>query len=115
MKKILLVLSVLAMLGLGGCQSYQMGGASQKFSVISKQDFEKSLVVGKTTKQDVFAEYGRADKASVMDGFTSWTYYLSKGVTTYLYVPGHFESESRSATLAFDKQGVLVKYDTYGF
>ena len=81
------------------------------FGAASLQSFNSSLVVGATTKSDVFTRYGKSDRTSTFEGLNRWEYVSFK-------CTGHCGRYSQGllkrAVLNFDKSGVLTGYQTFG-
>jgi outer membrane protein assembly factor BamE (lipoprotein component of BamABCDE complex) len=95
MKRFLAPLVLLALLA-GGC-------------VTMGRDFPtdpvKSIVNGKTTREDVRNAFGQPYQTGIEDGMESWTYYKIK-------YRGPKESKSKELHITFDKKGVV---DSHSF
>ena len=91
-----MVLVVLAVFLIAGC-------------VTMGQDFPaapvKSIVNGKTTKDQVRATFGAPYQTGIEDGMETWTYYRIR-------YRGPKKTQSKELHISFDKQGVV---DSYSF
>ena len=89
-----LLLASLAVLLLTGC-------------VTTGRDFPadpvKSIVNGKTTKEDVRQMFGAPYQTGIEDGRESWTYYRIRH-------RGAGRTESKELHIVFDKKGLVESY-----
>lgn len=95
MKKALVFLVLTAFLGTG--------------CVTMGRDFPtdpvKSIVNGKTTREDVRAAFGTPYQMGIEDGMESWTYYKIR-------YRGPKKTRSKELHITFDKQGIV---DSHSF
>lgn len=90
MKKLLISLAVMALLA-SGCVTMGRDFASEPV---------KSIVNGKSTKEDIRTAFGQPYQTGIEDGMESWTYYKIK-------YRGPKKTKSKELHITFDKNGVV--------
>lgn len=116
MKKTVL-LSLVLVASLGACAS----SGNKSVAKTNNDEVRKEIVVGKTTKKDVEAKYGKPQGIeSSSNGGEVWTYSYSQAQTDVVgMIPvvslfaGGIDSNTKTVTITFDKKGVArdVKFN----
>ncbi len=121
MKNFFKIFSVfLLSLSLSGCG----GTAGHAFlEKMSKEEIEKNLIVGKTTKEDVHKAFGQPSDTKFKDnGNEQWTYTFQRSDvkgSTFIPVVNWFhrgtDDQIKTLRITFDTKGILVKHSFSSF
>lgn len=115
MKKILAAVSIAASAVLAGCA---VSAGNEALKNQSQTSVGSSTVEGKSTKADVQAAFGSANKVSFTDtGLEIWNYEFDHATPQAInYVPvlnllAHGANvEKKTLTVLFDEKGIVKKY-----
>lgn len=115
MRKILVAVSIAASAVLAGCA---VSAGNEALRDQSQTSVSSSIVEGKSTKADVQAAFGSANKVSLTDaGLEIWNYEFDHATpqainyVSVLNLLAHGANvEKKSLTVLFDEKGVVKKY-----
>lgn len=114
MKKTFVVASVLLAALLAGCAT----AGNEHLKGVSQQSVSQTIAEGKTTKADVAAAFGSANKVSFTDsGLEIWSYeyaHATPKVINFVPVANLFahgaDVAKKTLTVLFDDKGIVKKY-----
>jgi hypothetical protein len=93
-----------------GCAATGNGAVT----TLTQQGAARTIVVGKSTRADIEAAFGRANVTRFVNGYELWLYQVgySKAVDSMPYVNLVVSSadNKRELSILFDKGGVVKKY-----
>jgi hypothetical protein len=93
-----------------GCAATGNGAVT----TLTQQGAARTIVVGKSTRADIEAAFGRANVTRFANGYELWLYQVgySKAVDSMPYVNLVVSSadNKRELSILFDKDGVVKKY-----